>query len=83
MMRKKTLWSDEKKIELDGVKASRYMCRKLGADQYHPHNEGFLRPHHEVAKTLGTGKIVRVEGMWQCTEPFWIKTCARVLRTSD
>ena len=67
-IRGKILWSDETKMELFGLKAKRYIWRKLSR-AHHPSNTIPTTKHcsHSIMlwggfSVAGTGRLVRIEG---------------------
>ena len=85
-MRNQILWSDETKIELFGLNAKRHIWKKLGTISTVKQGGGSIMLW-ESFSVAGTERLIRIEGKMNgvkyCTERSLMKTCSRVLRTSD
>uniref|UniRef100_A0AAZ3PFH5 Transposase Tc1-like domain-containing protein n=1 Tax=Oncorhynchus tshawytscha TaxID=74940 RepID=A0AAZ3PFH5_ONCTS len=78
-MRNKILWSDETKIELFGLNTKRHIWRKPGTIPTVKHVGGSIMLWG-CFSVAGTGRL-KMNG--KSSERSLMKTCSRVLRTSD
>ena len=83
-MRNKILWSDERKIELFGLNAKRYVWRKPGTIPTVKHGGGSIMLWGYFS-AAGTGRLVRIKDKDERSkvQRSLMKTCYGALRTSD